>query len=750
MADTEDIEDDAPLAGEAPDDADILDEARKTFQIAQDHENENRTTAKEDLEFARKGDQWPVDVRKQRDTEGRPCLTINKLPAFIRQVVNDARQNKPSIKVHPVDDQGDVETAAIFDGLIRNIEYVSHADIAYDTATEQAVGGGFGYIRVGLDFAHDDSFDRDISINRVANQFAVYGDPNSTAADSSDWNVAHVINRVPKDEFKAKYPKAEMVDWDGADWQKYAGTDWINDDGVLTCEYWTREEVEKTICKLVDNRDGSTTTRDKADIDADEDLKFLIEQGVVEYALDRNGKPIERTTKSWKVTQRILTAVEVLSTRPWPGKYIPIIPVYGDEFFIEGKRYLRSMIHSAIDSQRMFNYWRTTATELVALAPRVPFIGEEGAFDADLSNWQTANVKSHPFLEYTKGKQPPQRQPLDMGVAAGALQEALNASDDMKAIIGLYDASLGAQSNEISGVAIRARQGEGDVSTFHFVDNMARAIRWLGTILIDLIQQIYTEERIVRVIGEDGSAQALPINQQYQAKDPQSGAPMMTNPQGQPVPQPPGAKLVPGGPTNPPYIAGQDGKPIGVPIMAFHDIAAGKYDLTVSSGPGYTTRRAEAAAEQMELIKAFPEAAPVIGDILVKNLDWDNAEEIADRMKALMPQPQQGLPPQVQQLMEAGQQKIQQLSEQVQQLTAKNNQLQADKSAALAKVQQAELDSQRKASTSQQDNAIKLGTAQAQLDIEGYDAETRRIAAMAAAVSAITPPPITNADAPQT
>lgn len=732
-------------------DESILQEAKEAFQRASDHENENRRTALDDIEFSRKGDQWPIEIVKQRNVEGRPCLTINKLPAFIRQVVNDARQNKPSIKVHPVDDEGDTETAAVYDGLIRNIEYTSHADVAYDTATEQAVGGGFGYIRVGLDYAHDDSFDLDISINRVANQFSVYGDPDSTAADSSDWNVAHVLDRMSTDAFEAKYPDAEKVDWDGAEWLQ-VDSDWYSDDGVTVCEYWTREEVERVICKLVDNRTGKTFVLSQDDLDADSDLQVMIDTGVIAYATDKRGKPVKRKAKSWKVTQRIMTACEILKTTVWPGQYIPIIPVYGDEFFIEGKRYLRSLIHNAIDAQRMFNYWRTTSTELVALAPRVPYIGPKGAFDTDQANWNTANTKSHPYLEYD-GATPPQRQPLDSGPAAGALAEAMNASDDMKAIIGLYDASLGARSNETSGVAIKARNQEGDVSTFHFVDNMARAIRWTGVILIDLIPKVYSEARIVRVIGEDGKQEAKPINQQYQKTDPKTQAPlvqpvgpdMQPNPSAQPMPMPPGAQQIEvPGPDGEPQklILGMDGKPIAVPLMAMHELGVGKYDLVVSTGPAYTTRRQEAAAEQMELIKAYPPAAPVIGPEIIRNMDWQGAEKIADQLEAMAPKPQQGLPPEVQMLIQKGQEIIQKLQQE-------NQSLKASQAAAMAKTQQADLASQRQTATTAAADQRKAEYDRMQLEIESYDAETRRLSAMASAISAVTPPVPSQADLPQ-
>ena len=628
-------------------DDDILHEAKEAFEAAQDAERHNRKTAIDDITFARLGDQWPVDIAKQREREGRPVLTINKLMAFIRQVVNDSRQNKPSMKVHPADSKADPQTAQVIDGMLRNIEYTSNADVAYDTAVECAVSGGFGYWRVATDYAHDDSFEMDIMIKRVANPFSVYGDPNSRAADSSDWNVAFVTDRLTEDQFKHEYGDKAKVDWDDDAWDGLLTTDWRDEDTVLVAEHWKREEVERQI--LVTNN-GQVFDKDDPDLAQALELQLVTIHG-------------ERLAKSQKVTQRIMTGLEVLKKTDWQGIYIPIIPVYGDEFDIEGKRYFRSLIHNAIDAQRMFNYWRTAATELVALAPKVPYIGPKGAFDTDIDRWNTANTKSHPFLEYD-GMQPPQRQPMDMGVAAGALQEALNAADDMKSIIGLYDASLGARSNETSGKAIMARQREGDVATFHFIDNLSRAIRHTGRIMIDLIPKVYNAERIIRVLGEDGKPEIKPVNQQYPQTDPKTGQPMM---------QPAG-------------VDPATGNPIMVPIMAMHDLRAGKYDLTVKTGPSFTTRREEAAEQMTAMIQAFPASAPIVGPELAKNLDWPGADKIAEKMEK---QAEGAVPPQIQKQMQDMQQKLQQVTEE-------NQTLKMDQSADMAKIEaQKQADAQK-------------------------------------------------------
>lgn len=586
-------------------DEDILKDAKEAFELCVEHEQENRADALDDIRFARLAEQWPDNVRRTREKDGRPCLTINRLPTFIRQVVNDARQNKPAIKVHPADSQADPATAQIYNGLIRNIEVTSKADVAYDTALEHAASCGFGYFRVGTRYACDDSFDLDLVIDRICNPFSIYGDPYSTAADSADWNTAFVVDRLPRDEFRARYKGAKAVDWAEAGYESLEAP-WREDDQVLIAEWWRREKVKKTIVLLSDQQVMA------------EDV-----YATHKPALDAIGVTVigQREMMSHRVIQRLLTGAEILETNDWAGTYIPLVPVYGEEVNLEGKRCFRSLIRDAKDPQRMFNYWRTTTTELVALAPKAPFIGPKGAFQTDAAKWETANTDTHAYIEYD-GQVPPQRQAFS-GVPAGALQEALNASDDMKAIIGMYDASLGARSNETSGRAIMARQREGDVSTFHFIDNLSRAIEHAGRILINLIPKVYTGERIVRVLGQDGAATSVQL--------------------GKPVPQ-----------------MGPDGQPVmnpatGQPLSRIYDLGVGKYDLTVAAGPSFTSRREEAATQMMELLRAFPQAAPMIADLVAKNLDWPGADEIAARFQAIQQSMQGGGGPGAAEAQESGQ-----------------------------------------------------------------------------------------------
>ena len=551
----------------------ILAQARADFARAREAGREDRQAAAEDLRFARLGEQWPEAVRRARELEGRPCLTLNRLPAFIRQVVNEARQNRPAITCHPVDSDADPATAEVLNGLIRNIEQSSDADVAYDTALDFAVTCGFGVFRINarpVETGGEDlgSEDLDLVIERVADPFTVYGDPDSLAADSSDWDLAFVTRRMDRRAFAARWPGAEAVDFGDEDPAGAGGPRREPGGQVQLVEYWRREAVTRSLVTLTDGQ--------VLEAEAFEARRPFLEAA----GLAPDGPP--RTAPGVRVVQRILSGAAVLETVDWPGRFIPLVPVYGEEIRVDGQRRLRGLVRDARDAQRMFNYWRTTSTELVALAPKAPFIGRKGAFDTDQAKWATANSQTHAFIEYD-GPEPPQRQPF-AGVPAGALQEALNAADDLKSIMGLHDASLGARSNETSGRAILARQREGDVSTFHYIDNLSRAIRHAGRVLIDLIPKVYSAPRMVRILGPDGVPALAAVN-------------------------------------------GADGGGRRV-----FDLSAGRYDLTVRAGPSFASRREEAASQMIELIRAYPPAAPLIGDLLARNLDWPGAEEVARRL----------------------------------------------------------------------------------------------------------------------
>ena len=656
-------------------DKDTLAEALEHFKLSEEAESENRKAWIDDVRFARLGEQWPDGVKRQREIDGRPCLTINRMPAMLRQVVNDARQNKPAIKVHPVDSGAKRETAEILNGLIRNIEYTSNADVAYDTALDHAVTGGFGYFRIDVDYACDDEFDLDIKICRIANPLTVYGDENSTAADSSDWNKAFITELYTESEFEKRWKGAEKSNWESS--YRDLPDGWRDNELVRVAEWWTREEVPAKLLKLSDGM-----------------VLYVNEYMRIKDILDAQGITVvgERDTKTNKVKQKIISGAEVLEENEWAGKFIPIVPVYGDEVMVEGKRHWISLTRWAKDPQQMFNYWRTASTELVALAPKAPYLGPKGAFNTDANKWATANNVSYPYIEYDGGVMP-QRQPF-AGPPAGALQEALNASDDMKSTMGIYDAALGARSNETSGRAILQRQRESDTATFNYIDNLSRAIRHAGRVMVDLIPKVYNAPRIIRVIHEDGSNESVPINQPFtpdQAKSPQAQA----------------------------YEAGKTQETVDG-LTRIYDVTTGKYDVTCEAGPSFSTKREEAAAQMIELGRMFPPMMQVAGDLLVKNLDWPGADDIADRLKAMLPPQLQGQSPQVmqmrqqmQQMDQMAKQAVGQLNQQIAQL---QQQLQQEKSHDAQAMLQADIDRKK-------------------LEIDEYNAVTNRMKVTAPAMT---------------
>jgi hypothetical protein len=551
---------------------DIIKDALARYDEANSRWSENRILSVNDIKFGRLGDQWPDDIAKKRKADNRPMLTINRIPSFLRQVVNDARQNKPSIKVRPVDSGADLKTAEVIQGLIRNIESTSDADVAYDTAIDNATSCGIGFIRVDVDYAHNDSFDMDILIKPIENVQSVLFDPESKAFDSSDWNYAFVSDMLTPDQFKKKYPKAEMVDfssWDGTQ-------QWFEQDGVRVAEYWERSEYDRKLLLLSNGMvvDAEAITPQ---------IPMLSAQGVTPTA--------ERMTKGYKIVHRLMTGVEVLKETNWVGSIIPVVPCYGEIVNYEGKRYWRSLFRDATDSQRMLNFWYTAATERMALSPKAPYIANVDAIEGYENIWETANTESYGYLPY-KGNAPPQRQqPTDVPYAE--MQATNMASDNMKSIMGIYDASLGQRSNETSGRAIMARQREGDTSSFHFIDNLSRSIRCVGRIVVEMIPRVYDKQRVVRVLGEDGKSQMVTVNETQQGPD--------------------GIELV------------------------LNDLTKGKYDVVVEAGPSYTTRRQEASTAMVDLVRSFPDAAPVLGDLIARSMDWPEAEKVADRLKMLLP-----------------------------------------------------------------------------------------------------------------
>lgn len=560
------------------------DEHRKAllrYSAAEEGDRENRLEALDDLKF-RAGEQWGQKEKAERVADGRPCITTNRMPQFVRQVTGDIRQNKPAVKVRPVE-EGDVGIAEIYTGLIRNIEQVSDADTAYITAVEHAAAAGMGHWRINVEYSSDDAFEQDIRIRRIPNPFGVLWDPLATELDRSDARYCFVPQRMPREEFKARWPDATVQDFevDGAASDPAAtalASGWGDKDTVRVAEYWykvpeTRELALYPGGQVLDKAAPAPVGPDQQPLAA---LRT-------------------RTVTTYRIVQRLMSGAEFLGEESeWAGRYIPIIPVIGEEVNI-GERVVRhGIVRFAKDPQRVFNYMRTTAVEAIALAPKQPFLVTEDEIKAHRSWWLNAGKKNYPFLPYTPDPKatgrPARISPA--GDVSSLISEAALAADDMKAVTGIYDAALGQRSNETSGKAINARQREADTGTFVYIDNLAKAIGYCGRQLVDLIPRIYDTERVIRVLGEDGNDQETTINQ---------------------------ATIV-------------NGQPV-----VLNDLSTGKYDVVVQTGPSYATKRVEAMESMLAFVQAVPQAGAVTADLIAKNADWPGAEALSERLKKLLP-----------------------------------------------------------------------------------------------------------------
>ena len=607
-------------------DEDILALAHKRYAQAEEFERENFNLAEEDYKFG-SGDHWDTSVRNQRTAEGRPCLSINRLPQFIAQVVNDARQNAPGIKVHPVDDQSDRDTAEIYEGLIRNIESQSNAQTAYMTAFQFCVSGGMGHWRVVTEYADDDIFEQDIRIKRIVSPFAVHWDPNSREYTKSDSKWCFVTEWITKEAFEDLYPNAAQTDWEG-DFRRRGGAAWITADRVRIAEYWTKEPVKKTLAKLQNGEVIDIT-----------DIKDFVTTGMIPVLM-QNGVPITRVVDTYDVYRTLLCGGCVLEKKKlFPSKYIPIVSVYGPEEFIGERTRNLSLIRYAKDPMRMYSYWQTAIVEKIALAPKAPFIATATQIAGLESMWNNANRENRAVLIYNSDSTapPPMRQ-QPASINAAEIQQSAQAIDDLKATMGIYDASLGNRSNETSGVAIRNRQQQGDKATFAWIDNLSRSIQYTGRILVDLIPKIYDTERVIRLLSESGDHEQVQINQVIQGR-------------------------------------------------MINDLTVGKYDVEISVGPSYQTRRLEASESMLGFIQAVPEAGQLVMDLVAKNMDWPGAEDFADRLK-------KALPPQLQDTKGMSPEELQALQQQQMEEAAKKNEAeQIMKAAEVAKINKDKADS---------------------------------------------------------
>jgi len=592
----------------------VVTTAKKRFELCEKWESYCRANYKSDNKFAEgdayNGYQWPDNIRQGRMQSNRPCLTINKVRQHNLQILNDSKQNKPEIRVSPTGNGATYDAAQAWQQLIRRIEYQSNASVAYQTAAEFQVKAGFGYWRVLTEYADTDSFDQDIFIRRIENPLNVYLDPDIKEFDGSDARFGFVFQDVPKDEFNAEYPEfAGRVP--PAALGNMAG--WWSKDYVRVAEYFVKEQVRDTLV-LVLGEDG-------------QEMQFLL--STIPPALRKEtlaGAVKSRDVIRDGVKYYLITGMDVLEEQDWAGKYIPIVRVIGEETIIEGQLDRKGHTRALVDAQRMYNYWTSSAVEYGALQGKTPWVGPAEAFEDNETQWKTANVINHPYLPYKHVDEngqpipPPTRSPAPESAPAYMAGMQV-ASGEMMAVSGQYAPQMGEPSNERSGKALMERQRKGDNATYHFIDNLATAIRFTGKILLDLVPKIYDTTRWLKIMAEDGTEMEVKIDPNAQ----QAFQQKLDN----------------------------DGQV----VERILNPSLGKYDVIADVGPGFSTKREEAFNAMTLILTQAPQLVGIIGDLLFKSGDFPLADEAAQRLKRMVP---------AQALGQGPSQEVQQLQQQVQ------------------------------------------------------------------------------------
>ena len=551
--------------------------AKERYEIASESWNNFFKESRDVLKFVG-GDQWDMQLRNNRENAGIPTLTVNSLPTFIRQITNESRQNCPSIQIDPKDGDADQETAEIFADLIRGIEQASDASTAYDTASWYGATTGLGFFRVISEYESEKSFNQKLVIKAIDDPETVLMDPNHRNIDGSDSEYCFILSTLTKDEYQREFGESKLAKDSALSGWSTSYSNWIRENEVVIAEYYYKNYKQVTLYQVYNTQTMQTIES------IEKPSEELLESGLL---IILNTRPTQELEIKWcKIND-----IEVLEETVWPGKYIPVIAVKGDELWVAGKREIKGAVKDAIDSQRAFNYFFSLQAELLSLAPKSPYIGEIRQFSNFEHLWRDANVAPSAYLPYNAVTEngsplpPPMRQTAEVPIQA-AMSLCAQARDNIKAVFGVFDASMGAQGNEHSGVAILARTNQSHTTTYHFYDNLVKAISQCGKILVESIPTFYGDERTVQLIKRNGQSSTSTINGDTEES---------------------------------------------------RDMTNGSYGVVVETGPSYASRRQDSVAHMIALGGAYPQAMPLIADLIASESDWPGAKQIAARLRLALP-----------------------------------------------------------------------------------------------------------------
>jgi hypothetical protein len=672
----------------------IVNEAWKRFKICVDFEAPARVNFEYDYKFANADShnkfQWDSTLVTSRNEEQRPCLTINKTQQHNLMVINDAKQNKPGIRIRPVGDQASYDAAQVYQELVYHIEYVSNAENIYDSALTFQVEAGMGYWRVVTEEIADDTFDQEIYIRRIKDPRSVYLDNNINEVDGSDASFGFIFDDMAKDLFAAKYPEFASVASQTVLGDSTYG--WISENNIRVCEYYRKIQRKSKLVTWTSPNGGQVLKK----ID---DLDEFEKEVYKEVSKREN-----REQYQYKERKIVIDDVEwfkiagnrIIDEGPWLGKYIPIVRLPGIETIIDGVLDRKGHTRALIDPQRMYNWNASADVEYGALQTKAPWIAPSAAIEGFEQYYETANKINYSYLPYNHIDEdgnpiPAPTRPLPPQPSPAYVQRMEISINEMMMASGQFQAQMGENENAKSGVAINARQRQGDRATYHFLDNQAIAIRFTGKIIIDLVPKIYDTKRVQRITARDGTIMNVTID----PKAPQALQKMQSEE--------------------------KDNEEKIKEIIFNPNI--GKYDIQSDTGPSYATRRMEAFNALTQIAAQNKDFMQIGGDLYFKVADFPEADTLAMRYRRSIPPAilGEGPDPNTEAAMHAAADKIEQLT----QLASQQAKELADKD------REMEL----------KEHEFKLGVLQAGVkeNRDDYDAETRRLTAVGNAGPIVTP-----------
>lgn len=662
---------------------DVVKEAKACLKDGEDFEAEARVRMDYDYKFAH-GDthnkyQWDADLVLKRNTEEKPILTINKVQQHNLLIINDSKQNKSGVRVRPVNNEASFEGAELYQELIYHIEYISGAENVYDHGITWQVEAGKGYWYVTTEYEDDRTFDQEIYVRQIKDPRNVYTDMNFEEIDGSDMRWGIIFEDIDKDLYKKKYRKFANVGGNNVLGSSVTTDGWISRDKIKIALFYRREEKEEKLVAFLDEN-------------GEQQIGYhseLTKEGKERYAEVKDDPTSqERDVVTHNVKLYKIAGDRIIEQTDWVGSTIPIVRLPGVETVIDGVYDCCGHTRALINPQQMYNYNSSANVEFIALQTKSPWVAASAAIEGYEEYYKTSNSMNHAYVPYNHidddGNEIPAPQ-RSQGVQSGmGYVKGLEISqNEMMMASGQYQSQMGENENAKSGVAINARQRQGDRSTYHFLDNQNIAIRRTGKIFLEVIPKVYDTKRIKKILGRDGTKMHITID------------PEATQVQQQET-------------INADKDAAQQ-----IKQFVFNP-TFGKYDLQSSSGPSYATQRQEAFAALNELAQTNEKFMDVGGDIYFKNADFPGADELSARYRRTIPPGVTGdaPPPAIEQVMQQAGQQIQTLQ------------------GAVAHLNQMLEDKDREMTLREQEFLLQLkktGVVENRLD---YDSETKRLTAL--------------------